>query len=72
MSSTASPINKPMGVIEWLLLVALSVLWGCTFLLAEVALEGARPFTLVLGRVGFAAIVLLAVVYATGHRMPLG
>jgi drug/metabolite transporter (DMT)-like permease len=66
------PVNRPMGAIEWLLLLALSVLWGGTFLFGEVALEEVRPFTLVLGRVGFAAIVLLAVVYGSGHRMPRG
>jgi len=64
------PINQPMGAIEWLLLIALSVLWGGTFLFAEIALEEVRPFTLVLGRVGIAALILVVVVYATGHRMP--
>jgi drug/metabolite transporter (DMT)-like permease len=64
------PTNQPMGAIEWLLLIALSVLWGGTFLFAEIALAEVRPFTLVLGRVGFAALILLAAVYLTGHRMP--
>ena len=64
------PTNRPMGAIEWLLLIALSVLWGGTFLFAEIALEEVRPFTLVLGRVGIAALILVVVVYATGHRMP--
>jgi uncharacterized membrane protein len=64
------PINHSMGAIEWLLLLTLSVLWGGTFLFSEVALEEVQPFTLVLGRVGFAAIALLIVVYATGRRMP--
>jgi drug/metabolite transporter (DMT)-like permease len=64
------PINRPMGAIEWLLLITLSVLWGGTFLCSEVALEEVRPFTSVLARVGLAAIVLLAVVHASGHRMP--
>ena len=64
------PINQPMGAIEWLMLIALSVLWGGTFLFAEIALEEVRPFTLVLGRVGIAALILVVVVYATGHRMP--
>lgn len=68
--SPTLPINRPMGAIEWLLLITLSVLWGGTFLCSEVALEEVRPFTLVLGRVGLAAIVLLAVVHASGHRMP--
>jgi drug/metabolite transporter (DMT)-like permease len=66
------PINRPMGAIEWLLLIALSLLWGASFLFSEVALEEVRPFTLVLGRVGFAALALLALVYASGHRMPRG
>lgn len=65
------PINRAMGAIEWLMLIVLSVLWGGTFLCSEVALEAVPPFTLVLGRVGFAAIVLLVVVHASGHRMPL-
>jgi hypothetical protein len=64
------PTNRPMGAIEWLLLIALSVLWGGTFLFAEIALAEVRPFTLVLGRVGIAALILLAAVYLTGHRMP--
>jgi drug/metabolite transporter (DMT)-like permease len=64
------PTNQPMGAIEWLLLSALSVLWGGTFLFAEIALAEVRPFTLVLGRVGFAALVLVALVYLTGRRMP--
>jgi drug/metabolite transporter (DMT)-like permease len=66
----SQPINQPMGAIEWLLLSALSVLWGGTFLFAEIALAEVRSFTLVLGRVGFAALILIAVVYASGRRMP--
>jgi drug/metabolite transporter (DMT)-like permease len=63
-------INRTMGPLEWGLLIALSVLWGGSFFFAEVALAELRPFTVVLCRVGFAALVLLIVVYATGQRMP--
>lgn len=63
-------INQPMGAIEWLLLLSLSLLWGGTFLFAEIALDEVRPFTLVLGRVGIAALILIVAVYATGHHMP--
>jgi drug/metabolite transporter (DMT)-like permease len=63
---------KQMGPAEWLLLIALSVLWGGSFLFVEIALEGARPFTLVFGRVAIAALVLLVYVRARGHRMPAG
>jgi drug/metabolite transporter (DMT)-like permease len=55
---------------EWTLLIALSVLWGATFFFAEIALREVRPLTLVLGRVGLAALALILVVYATGHRLP--
>jgi drug/metabolite transporter (DMT)-like permease len=54
----------------WLLLVTLSVLWGGSFFFAEVALAELGPFTVVLGRVGFAALALIGFVYVTGHRLP--
>jgi drug/metabolite transporter (DMT)-like permease len=66
------PINHSMSTTEWLLLITLSLLWGASFLFSEVALAEVRPFTLVLGRVGFAAITLLVAVYASGHHMPRG
>lgn len=68
----ATRINPTMPPFEWGLLIALSVLWGGTFFLAEVALEEVRPLTLVLCRVGLAAVALVVVVHATGHRMPIG
>jgi drug/metabolite transporter (DMT)-like permease len=65
-------IANPMGALEWLLLIALSVLWGGTFFFAEIALEELRPLTLVLCRVGLAAAALVILVYATGRQMPVG
>ena len=62
--------NVTMGPVEWLLLITLSVLWGGSFFFSEVALFELPPFTVVFGRVGFAALALWVVVYATGHRMP--
>jgi drug/metabolite transporter (DMT)-like permease len=59
-----------MGTTEWALLVALSVLWGGSFFFAEVAVAELRPLTVVLGRVGLAAIALNAAVVASGQRMP--
>lgn len=61
---------RAMGPVEWTLLVGLSVLWGGSFFFFEVGLRELPPFTLVLGRVGLAAAVLLTVVYASGRRMP--
>lgn len=62
--------NVTMGPVEWLLLITLSVLWGGSFFFSEVALFELPPFTVVFGRVGFAALALWVVVYATGQRMP--
>lgn len=62
--------NLQMGGRDWILLLTLSLLWGGAFFLTEVILAELPPFTVVLGRVGFAALALLAFVYATGQRMP--
>jgi drug/metabolite transporter (DMT)-like permease len=59
-----------MGSVEWLLLVMLSVLWGGSFFFSKVALEELPPFTVVLGRVGLAAVALNLIVIASGQRMP--
>ena len=55
---------------DWLLLVVLSVLWGATFFFIAVASASVPPFTLVLARVGIAALVLVPVVYVFGYRLP--
>jgi drug/metabolite transporter (DMT)-like permease len=62
--------NKVMGPLEWLWLIILSVIWGGSFFFGKVALAELRPFTIVLGRVGIAAIALNLFVVMTGHRMP--
>lgn len=65
-----SSVNKTMGALEWFLLILLSVLWGGSFFFSKVALGGLQPFTLVLGRVSIAAIVLYFIVRVSGHQMP--
>jgi drug/metabolite transporter (DMT)-like permease len=45
-----------MSGLEWTLLVALSLLWGSSFLFTEIAIADVPPLTVVLGRVGFAAL----------------
>ncbi len=61
---------KSMSSYEWLLLIILSILWGGSFFFVGVAVEALPPLTIVTLRVFLAAIVLLAVVYFTGSRMP--
>ena len=59
-----------MGLTEWVLVVILSILWGGSFFFVELALTRLPPFTLVLGRVGLAALALVLLVTWTGQRMP--
>ena len=62
-------IRLTMGPVEWVLVVALSLLWGGSFFFVEVALEGLPPFTIVALRVGFAALALV-VVSLLSRQMP--
>lgn len=65
-------VNRSMGRVEWLLLIILSILWGGSFFFIGVAVKGLPPFTIVVLRVGFAAIALNLFVLARGLRMPRG
>ena len=55
---------------DWGRLVVLSVLWGGSFFFMGVAVTGLPPFTIVLCRIGLAALVLNAVVLLSGQRLP--
>jgi drug/metabolite transporter (DMT)-like permease len=65
-----NPANKTMGLLEWTLLVILALLWGGSFFFNKVALAELPPFTLVLGRIGLAALILNVMVWVMGHRLP--
>ena len=62
--------NNAMGLFEWFLLIVLSVIWGGAFFFNKIAVTDIPPFTVVLCRVGIAAVALNGFVYATGRRMP--
>ncbi len=55
---------------DWLLLATLSILWGGSFFFVAVALSSFGPFTVVLGRVGLAALALIAFLRLRGHHLP--
>jgi drug/metabolite transporter (DMT)-like permease len=59
-----------MSPSQWLLLAFLSVLWGGSFLFVGIAVTELPVFTIVLWRVGLAALLLLPVVFVLGHRLP--
>ena len=56
----------------WLLLFALALLWGASFLSVRVALDEVPVLTSVAHRVGWAAVVLWVVVLGTGLPVPRG
>ena len=62
--------NATIGPRDWGLILLLSLLWGGAFILTEVVLERLLPFTVVLGRVGFAALALWAIALLAGHLFP--
>ena len=63
-------MQTKMGLAEWLLLLALSVLWGGSFLFIGIAVKELPPLTIVTLRVALAALALLVVVQVLGRGMP--
>ena len=59
-----------MGATEWVLLLVLSVLWGGSFFFFKVLVAEFPPFTVVLGRVAFAALALNLLLLARRDPMP--
>jgi drug/metabolite transporter (DMT)-like permease len=68
---TQSVKNSTMRVREWMLLFILSLLWGGSYFIIKIVLVELQPFTVVLGRVSFAAIALICFVYLSGQQMPV-
>ena len=69
-AAASKPLNQAMGVKEWCLVTILSILWGGSFFFVGVAVEEIPPLTIVHGRVTLAAILLLAVVWFRGEKLP--
>ena len=63
-------VNRSLGPKQWLLLIALSVLWGGSFFFVGVAVGGLPPFTIVALRVAIAAAALLSMLRLTGIHFP--
>ncbi len=59
-----------MGATDWMLLLVLGTLWGGSYFFGKVALAQLPPFTVAVGRLGLAALVLRVAVRAAGHAMP--
>lgn len=59
-----------MGAREWLLLVLLSALWGISFYFFKVLITELPTLTIVLGRVGLAALLMNLLILLKGDSMP--
>jgi drug/metabolite transporter (DMT)-like permease len=64
------PAPARMSLLDWSLLLALSILWGGSFFFVGVAVKALPPFTIVLLRVAIAAAALHLVLRATRTAMP--
>lgn len=62
--------NLVMRALDWVLLLILSVLWGASFFFFKVLVAEAPPLTVVLGRVGLAALLLHALLLARREFLP--
>lgn len=67
--SSAPPLPAPDRV-SYALVLGLSLIWGSSFLLTALALEGFGPLAVAFGRVGFASLSLGAVLALTGAHLP--
>jgi drug/metabolite transporter (DMT)-like permease len=57
-TTASQPIRRAMNARDWFMLVLLGAIWGGSFFFAKVAVAEIPPLTLVLFRVGIAALAL--------------
>jgi drug/metabolite transporter (DMT)-like permease len=70
MTQPAASIDLVMGRRDWAMVLALSVLWGGSFLFVGVAVREIPPILLVAARVALAALALHGVLRVTGTPFP--
>ncbi len=62
--------NATMTSREWLLLIALSMIWGASYFFFKILDAQLSPLTTVMARVVFSTLILLAIVVLSGKSMP--
>ncbi|MCE0504908.1 MULTISPECIES: DMT family transporter [unclassified Roseivivax] len=68
MSTSSTPATPEITGLSWLMVGALGLVWGATFLIIELALPGITPAWLAAYRIAFAALLTSAVWLALGGR----
>lgn len=66
----SATINSRMGLVQWAMLVLLSMLWGGSYYFVEIALLEWSPLLIVGVRVVIASVVIWGVVLAAGLPVP--
>ncbi|WP_246812167.1 DMT family transporter [Microvirga sp.] len=67
---TQAPVHKTMAATDWALLIALSVVWGGSFLFVGIAVRELPALTIVASRVLMGAAALLIVLRILGLHLP--
>jgi drug/metabolite transporter (DMT)-like permease len=70
MVRRTAPVNRVMSAREWAMLLTLSLLWGSSFFFAGIAVTELPPLTIVVLRVGIAALILNTALPLMGLSMP--
>lgn len=66
----AARTSLAMNARDWLMLLALSAVWGASYFFGKVAVEDIGPLTVAFGRVVLAAAILYAVIRIRGIAIP--
>lgn len=68
--ANSAPAGIQMTLKDWLIMALLSIMWGASFFSTEIALTELPPFTIVLTRVGLAAVTLFFYLRLRGIPLP--
>lgn len=62
-------IERESRILPYAAFIALGLIWGASFLFIKLALQDMGPLAIVLGRSGFGALALAAIMALTGRRL---
>jgi drug/metabolite transporter (DMT)-like permease len=62
--------KQTMGIVEWTMLIVISICWGSSFFFNRIAVVEIPVLTIVLGRVGIGAVLIYAVARARDMALP--
>jgi drug/metabolite transporter (DMT)-like permease len=64
-------MNNSPRALDYALLVCLAAIWGGSFVLIKLAVDAVPPVTMTTARVAIGAVLFLAIILATGRRLPV-